>query len=357
MAMRQRNLRSALVLLTLVVSLGVLIVLTGACQKASKPVADLTPYPLEIPLGLDKNYAKWIPADNPLTAAKVELGKKLYFDPRLSVDGSISCASCHKPEHGFADEARFSDGVQGQLGDRNSPTVLNRLYSKAQFWDGRAASLEEQALGPVQNPAEMASSLPLMVSGLSKIAAYKPDFQKAFGSEEITAERVGKAIASFERTLLSGNSAFDRFQAGDTSALSESAQRGFAVFMSKGNCAQCHPLPNFTDEGYHNLGVGVNKPNPDLGRFKVTKNEKDRGAFKTPTLRDVANTEPYLHDGSEETIEAVVALVSRGGVRNPNLDPKMKPLRLTKAEQADLVEFLKSLTGEPLNITEPVLPK
>jgi cytochrome c peroxidase len=209
----------------------------------------------------------------------------------------------------------------------------------------------------VQNPVEMANTLPLMVSSLDKIAGYKPDFEKAFGSAEITADRVGKAIASFERTLLSGNSAFDRFQAGDTSAISESAKRGFAVFMSKGNCAQCHPLPNFTDEEYHNLGVGMNKPNPDLGRYKVTKNEEDKGAFKTPTLRDVANTGPYLHDGSGETIEAVVALVGRGGGRNPNLDPKVKPLRLTKKEQADLVEFLKTLTGEPLKVTEPALPK
>jgi cytochrome c peroxidase len=355
--MHRKSSTSAVVLLIGVVFLGALAIVIGGCRQEIKPAVDLTPYPLQVPLGLDKDYAKWIPADNPLTTAKVELGKKLYFDPRLSADGAISCASCHMPERGFADDAPFSDGVKGQLGDRNSPTVLNRLYSKAQFWDGRAASLEEQALGPVQNPVEMASPLPLMVAGLTKIAAYKPDFQKAFGSEEITADRVAKAIASFERTVLSGDSAFDRFQAGDTSAISDSAKRGFAVFMSKGNCAQCHPLPNFTDEGYHNLGVGMDKPNPDLGRYKVTKIEKDRGAFKTPTLRDLVNTEPYLHDGSEETIEAVVALVDRGGARNPNLDPKMKPLRLTKREQADLIEFLKSLTGEPVAVQAPVLPK
>jgi len=355
--MHGKNSTPAVVLLIGVVFLGALTIVIGGCRQEIKPTADLTPYPLQIPLGLDKDYAKWIPADNPLTTAKVELGKKLYFDPRLSADGTISCASCHKAEHGFADDASFSDGVKRQLGDRNSPTVLNRLYSKAQFWDGRAASLEEQALGPVQNPVEMASSLPLMVSSLAKIAAYKPDFQKAFGSEEVTADRVAKAIAAFERTVLSGNSAFDRFQAGDTNAISESAKRGFAVFVSKGNCAQCHPLPNFTDEEYHNLGVGMDKPNPDLGRYKVTKNEKDKGAFKTPTLRDLANTEPYLHDGSGKTVDAVVELVGRGGVRNPNLDLKMKPLRLTKKEQADLVEFLKSLTGEPVTVQQPVLPK
>ena len=354
--MNSKNARPAIVVLVFAVSLGAMVMI-GACQRQAKPTADLTPYPLQIPLGLDKDYAKWIPADNPLTTAKVELGRKLYFDPRLSADGTVSCGHCHKPKHGFADDSPFSDGVKGQLGDRNSPTVLNRLYSKAQFWDGRAASLEEQALGPVQNPVEMASSLPLMVSNLAKIAAYKPDFQKAFGSEEITADRVARAIASFERTVLSGNSAFDRFQAGDTNAISGSAQRGFAVFMSKGNCVQCHALLNFTDEEYHNLGVGMGKPNPDLGRYKVTKNEKDKGAFKTPTLRDIANTDPYLHDGSAKTVEAVVELQDRGGVRNPNLDPKMKPLRLTQKEKADLVEFLKSLSGEPVKLQEPVLPK
>jgi cytochrome c peroxidase len=312
---------------------------------------------LKVPLGLDPDISKWIPADNPLTAEKVELGKKLYFDPRLSVDGNISCATCHHPNFGFSNGAPVAAGFRGQIGSRNCPTVVNRLYSKAQFWDGRAASLEDQALGPVQNPIEMANTLHGMTGNLNKIEGYKAEFKKAFGSEEITPQRVAQAIASFERTLLSGNSAFDRFQAGDTAALSVSAQRGMVVFMGKGNCSECHPPPNFTDEDYHNLGVGMDKPHPDLGRYVVTKQEKDRGAFKTPTLRDIAETGPYLHDGSEATLEAVVELYDRGGVPNPNLDPDLKPLGLTKEEQQDLIAFLESLTGEPIKVEEPELPK
>ena len=345
-----RSAKFVLILLLVALSF-VAAAMLGAGKKS--PATTL----FKVPLGLDPEVSPWIPADNPLTPEKVELGKKLFFDPRLSVDRNVSCATCHHPNFGFSNGAPVAAGFKGQVGNRNSPTVLNRLYSKAQFWDGRAASLEAQALGPVQNPVEMASTLPAMISALDKIAGYKPDFEKAFGSAEITADRVAKAIASFERTVLSGNSAFDRFQAGDTNAISESAKRGFAVFMAKGNCAQCHPLPNFTDEEYHNLGVGMNKPNPDLGRYKVTKNEEDKGAFKTPTLRDIANTYPYLHDGSEKTLLAVVEFYDRGGIRNPHLEEKMKPLELTKKEQADLVEFLKTLTGEPLKVTEPALPK
>jgi cytochrome c peroxidase len=334
-----------------------LLTLAGCTKEAPKSGANLTPYPLQIPLGLERDYAKWIPADNPLTTAKVNLGKILYFDPRLSGDGTISCASCHTPKFGFGDNLQFSDGVKGRVGTRNSNTVLNRLYSTLQFWDGRAKSLEEQALGPVQNPVEMANSLPVMVASLQQIQRYKPLFREAFGSEEITADRVAKALASFERTLLSGNSAFDRFQAGDDQAISASAKRGFAVFMSKGNCSQCHSLPNFTDEQFHNAGVGMNKPNPDLGRYMVTKNEADKGAFKTPTLREIAQTGPYFHDGSAKTLEEVVAVHAGGGRKNPNLDAKIRPLRLSNREQKDLVEFLQTLTGEPLKVEAPELPE
>jgi cytochrome c peroxidase len=344
-------------LIALAVSLGAVIVMTAACQKEAAPTADLTPYPLEIPPGLDADYAKWIPADNPLTTAKVELGKKLYFDPRLSVDGTVSCATCHNPTFGFSNGVQFSPGHKGQLGDRNSPTVINRLYSTVQFWDGRAVSLEEQALGPVQNPVEMANTLEGMISNLDRISGYKAEFKKAFGTEEITPDRVAKAIASFERTLLSANSPFDRFQEGETDAISESAMRGFAVFMGKGGCNECHSAPTFTDEQFHNLGVGMDKENPDLGRFKVTNNEQDRGAFKTPTLRDITETYPYLHDGSVKTLGEVVEIYDRGGTPNPWLDSKIKPLNLTDQEEADLVEFMKTLTCEPIEIEEPVLPQ
>lgn len=348
--MYSRYLKSALIVFTFVLPLA-----AAAMLGVGKKADDMAP--LKVPLGLDADISKWIPEDNPLTPAKIELGKKLYFDPRLSVDGTVSCATCHHPQFGFSNGVPVSAGFKGQLGNRNSPTVLNRLYSQAQFWDGRAASLEEQALGPVQNPVEMANTLEGMVGTLNKIAGYKAEFKKAFGSEAITAEGVGKAIAAFERTLLSGDSAFDRFQAGDTKALSEPAKSGFALFMGKAGCAECHKLPNFTDEEYHNLGVGMDKTNPDLGRYNVTHNVKHKGCFKTPTLRHIAETYPYLHDGSAETLEEVVDLYDRGGVANPYLDEKIELLGLTAEEKKDLVEFMKALTGAPLKVEEPVLPQ
>jgi cytochrome c peroxidase len=323
----------------------------GQVKKAAGPAA------IKVPLGLDKGYSQYVPKDNALTPAKIELGKMLFFDERLSVDGTVSCATCHHPNFGFSNGVQFSPGFKGQLGNRNSPTTLNRLYSTAQFWDGRAKSLEEQALGPIQSPVEMANTLPGMISNMNKIAGYKPYFKRAFGTEEITPERVAQAIACFERTLLSGNSAFDRFQAGEQKALSESPQRGFAVFMGKGNCSRCHVLPNFTDEQFHNIGVGMDKPNPDLGRYDVTMSQKDKGAFKTPTLREIAETYPYFHDGSAQTLEEVVEHIDKGGIPNTTLDPRIKPLGLTPVEKKDLVQFLKALTGAPLKIERPVLPE
>ncbi len=348
--MKRANLFPLLIVLVVTVPL-VATVMVSAVGKEETPQ-----YKLNVPQGLDPDYAKWIPADNQLTAAKIELGKVLYFDPRLSADGTVSCASCHDPKKGFADDEPFSKGIKGQLGGRNAPTTLNRLHSTAQFWDGRAKSLEDQALGPVQNPVEMGSTLPSMIASVNRIAGYRPLFKAAFGSEEINSERVAKAISAFERTLLSGNSPYDRFQAGEAEALPDSAKRGMVVFMGKGNCHECHSLPNFTDEAYHNLGIGMDKPNPDLGRFNVTKNEKDKGAFKTPTLRQVAETAPYLHDGSVKTLEEVVVLYDKGGIPNPYHDEKMKPLGLTAEERADLVAFLKSLSGEVPQIEPPALP-
>jgi cytochrome c peroxidase len=354
--MRRIDARPALVLLAFLILAGLAIL---ACSKKETPEAtkETPQHKLAIPAGLEQDYARFVPADNPLTAEKIELGKMLYFDPRLSVDGTVSCATCHNPIFGYSNGVQFSPGFKGQLGNRNSPTTLNRLYSTVQFWDGRSNSLEDQALGPVQNPVEMANTVPGMIANLNKISGYKPYFQKAFGSEEITADRVARAIAAFERTLLTGNSPFDRFQAGDPNAISDSAKQGFTIFMGKGNCHECHPLPAFTDEKFHNVGVGMDKPKPDLGRYTVTKNEEDKGAFKTPTLRQIAETAPYLHDGSATTIEEVVDLYNRGSIKNPHLDEKMKPLGLNKAERADLVAFLKTLTGEAPMIEQPALPE
>lgn len=300
---------------------------------------------LVLPRGLQAGAA-YVPADNPPTAARVELGRFLYFDPRLSADATVSCATCHDPAHGFAEPRRTSVGVGGKTGTRNAPTVLNRLFSAEQFWDGRAADLEEQAKGPLVNPVEMAMpDHDAVVAVVRKIPGYAPLFEAAFGSREVTIDRIVQAIASYERTVLTGDSPFDRHAAGDQAALSAAAQRGLALFNGKANCVTCHAGFNFTDEGYHNLGVGMDAPEPDLGRYAISKQEVDRGAFKTPTLRNVTETAPYMHDGSEATLRDVIEFYDRGGRPNPWLSKEMRPLGLTDAEKQDLLAFLEALTG------------
>ena len=307
-----------------------------------------------LPLGLQAGSA-FVRDDNPMSARKIALGRQLYFDPRLSKDGTVSCATCHDPDKGFSDGRPTSAGIHSKTGARNSPTVINRLFSADQFWDGRAADLEAQALGPVQNPIEMGNTLEGMIGNLNGISGYAPLFQEAFGSPGITAERVAQAIATYERTVLSGNAPFDRHQAGGASAMSESAVRGLAIFndAQKGNCVTCHAGFNFTDESYHNLGVGMDRPKPDLGRFEVTKAEVDRGAFKTPTLRQIARTGPYMHDGSETTLRQVVDFYDRGGKPNKWLSKEIRPLHLSEQEKADLVAFLEALTGEVSGSEKP----
>jgi len=315
-------------------------------------------YTTVLPLGLQAGAA-YVPDKNPISQVKIDLGHKLYFDARLSKDGTISCATCHAPEQGFSDGRPTSLGINHQPGARNAPTVMNRLFSKEQFWDGRAADLEDQALGPIQNPIEMGHTLEGMISNVEKIQAYAPEFSAAFGSPGINADRVAMAIASYERTVLAGNSLYDRYQAGDTTALSGSAVRGMNLFndAQKANCVTCHAGFNFTDESYHNLGVGMDKPNPDWGRFSVTKNDFDKGAFKTPTLRNVTQSGPYMHDGSHTTLLDVVNFYDRGGLKNQWLSKEIKPLHLTDQDRADLVAFLESLTGEVRGAERPGLPQ
>lgn len=327
-------------------------VLSSACsspQPSAGPPVPSPPYQIAYPKGLTADGAV-LPPDNPPTIAKLRLGKRLYFDKRLSKDGSVSCATCHDPAHGFSDPERFSTGIAGKKGDRHSPPVINRLFSAAQFWDGRAASLEEQALMPVQNPVEMGMvDLEPVLQLLRADPQYLALFREAFPPEgAVSKETLGRALASFERTILSGNSPYDRFAAGDRTALSESAQRGLRLFRDegKGDCETCHSGPNFTDENYYNIGVGMAVPKPDLGRYKVTGIEGHQGAFKTPTLREVAGRSPYMHDGSQSTLAEVVSFYVRGGHPNRWLSTKIKPLKLTAGEQADLVEFLKSLSGD-----------
>ncbi len=332
----------------------------GAASPAPKAGQSLKSggFSLPLPLGLQADAA-YIPDDNPLSADKIALGRFLYFDPRLSKNRTVSCATCHNPFHGFADPQRTSKGVGGKFGMRNSPTVINRLFAKEQFWDGRAADLEDQAHGPLMNPIEMGMPKPAeVVRRVKAVKGYPPLFQKAFGSRDVSMRRVAQAIASYERTVVSGDSPFDRYVAGDKDALSASAVRGWGLFKGKANCQVCHVGFNFTDESYHNLGVGMDKPEPDLGRYDVTKAEADKGAFKTPTLRDIVETAPYMHDGSEATLRDVIDLYNRGGVKNPWLSNEIKPLHLSVAEVDDLLAFLGSLTGDVRNLDPPAaLPK
>ena len=312
----------------------------------SRP-ADANPFPKDgpkIPLGLVPIL--W-PKDNPYTAEKAELGWLLYFDKRLSSDESVSCASCHAPEFAYTDGQRFSKGIRGQLGGRSAPTVINRAYSLDQFWDGRAKSLEDQAKGPIANPIEMGHTHVACAKCLAEIPGYRRRFREVFGTEAVDIDHVAKAIATFERTVLSGNSAYDRFKAGDAKALDDGQKRGMTVFFSdNARCDSCHEGFNFTNGKYANVGIGMEKPLPDLGRFEVTKKEEDRGAFKTPTLRDVSKTGPYMHDGSLTTLDDVVEHYDKGGIKNPWLHQDVRPLKLTVQEKKDLVAFLKALDGE-----------
>lgn len=311
-----------------------------------------TPYRMTVPKGLEEMP---VPADNPMTVEKVELGRQLYFDRRLSADGTVSCATCHDPAKGWTDNQPVSTGIKGQKGGRSAPTVINSGYALVQFWDGRAKTLEEQALGPVANPIEMGETLDNVVKKLNAIPGYRTQFQNVFGTEA-TPAAVAKSIAAFERTIVSGNAPFDRYEAGDKTAMSAAAIRGYEVFRGKAQCTNCHVGFTQSDSLFHNLGVGIDRPDADLGRFPVTKDARDKGAFKTPTLRDLTKTAPYMHDGSEGTLQAVIELYNRGGNKNPNLDPKMKPLNLTDDEKLDLLAFLKALDGTYPVVAPPRLP-
>jgi cytochrome c peroxidase len=338
------------------------------------------PVTLPVPTGV---LPPAIPDENPPTVPKVELGKKLYFDARLSSDGTVACVTCHDPRHAFAEPRAVSTGVGGATGVRNAPTVLNAAFLAEQFWDGRAKTLEEQALQPLVNPVEMGMPDHAAVEAkLASLPEYAPLFSAAFGDERVTIERVGQAIATFERTLLSLDAPIDRFLAGDAKAISAEAQRGWELYNGKARCNTCHGhvsvIPLFTDDLYHNVGVAAKDVNfeelarrleshPEdlaklshepglnqLGRFLVTKERKDIGAFKTPQLRNVALTAPYMHDGSEQTLADVIEFYDRGGDPNPWLDGGMRPLGLTAQEKSDLVALLETFTSDDLEKFEPL---
>lgn len=337
----------------------------------------------ELPLGLAQGAGQIQGIDkNPLTRAKIELGRQLYFDPRLSLDATVACATCHDPKTGFTAPTKTGVGIKGQVGNRNSPVSFNRILSGAQFLDGRAESLEAQAVGPIANPIEMGFTHEGVVNRLAAIPVYARQFDALFGG--LTIDHVGQAIATFERAIVTQPAPFDYHEqllpfakmdeediaddeelaakyaqakaAAEAHPMSESATRGRDLFFGKANCTACHVGANFSDEKYHNLGVGMAVDEPDHGRFVVSKDEKDKGAHKTPTVRNVALSAPYMHDGSQATLEEVVAWYDKGGHPNPWLSDKIKPLNLTEQERADLVEFMKALTSDTPPVETGRLP-
>lgn len=277
--------------------------------------------------------------------ARANLGRRLFFDTLLSADGSKSCASCHKPEHSYGSPESIAAGVGDKKGKRHPPVLINRRFGEAQFWDGRANSLEEQALEPIENENELAHRIDTVLERLREDTAYREAFAGAF-DDGVTRENLATALAAFERTLLSADSPIDRFvTASDNSGLTRAQRQGLWIYESKGGCWKCHSGTNYSDEKFHNTGVSWGREPVDFGLFEVTGIEQDKGKFKTPTLRDVALSAPYMHDGSLATIRDVVEFYNRGGNENPNLDERMKPLNLTEQEKSDLEEFLKALTG------------
>jgi cytochrome c peroxidase len=294
------------------------------------------------------------PAGNLTTPDRGDLGKMLFFDPRLSGSSSMSCASCHNPSLGWSDGLRTAVGNGMLVLGRATPSIVNSGFNRFQMWDGRFSSLEEQAWGPMLASAEMHGSTDEILVRLRALPGYVDTFDKAYPGEGITKETVAKAIASFERTIVSRDSPFDRWIQGDETAVNASVKRGFVLFTGKANCAACHFGGNFTDQGFHNLGL---EGSLDEGRYAKVPVKVLKGAFKTPTLRDVALTTPYMHSGVYRTLEEVVEHYDRGGDVKQNIDPNIKSLQLTDQEKKDLVEFLKSLTGKQPAITLPRLPQ
>lgn len=297
------------------------------------------------------------PADNKPTKARIELGKMLFFDPRLSGDGNMSCATCHSPLLGWSDGLPTAKGFKSKVLGRATPTVTNTAYNNLQMWDGRKKSLEDQAMGPMEATVEMNMDTAKLFRWLNANASYKAAFNKAYPGKKIDADTVSKAIASYERTIISNNSPFDRWVKGDATAMTSQQINGFKLFVGKAKCVACHSAPNFTDNGFHNLGLasfGIDKP--DMGRYSQRPIKLMKGAFKTPTLRDVSLTAPYFHDGSAKTLTEVVAHYNKGGVVKTNLSPNMQKLDLSKSEAADIVAFMKALVSPHKPVTLPQIP-
>ena len=292
------------------------------------------------------------PKENAGTPARVELGMALFFDPRLSDDGAMSCASCHEPSLGWADGRKTSIVGSAVLG-RASPTIVNLAYATQFTWDGRKKDLEDQATGPHRHLSK--DGYEAAAPRLAALPGYQAMFAKAYPGEPINVLTISKALAAFQRSVISNDAPFDRWLAGDTQALTPEQYRGFKVFTdpAKANCAACHTGPNFTDNGFHNVGIKTNDP----GRFAFRKVAAMKGAFKTPTLREIELTAPYVHNGAAGTLREVVEYYSRGGEDRSNVSPDVKPLNLSGQEKDDLVAFLRALTGKQTAVIRPVLPQ
>lgn len=296
-----------------------------------------------IPFGLDLYMP--VPEDNPVTPERVALGRRLFFAPALSRDRTLACASCHDPRRAFSDGLAVAIGIAGRQGTRNAPSLVNRGYGSVHFWDGRSASLEEQVLQPIENQKELDMTVEEVVVRLKHVKDYRELFQTAFG-RGVNAEDLAKALASYVRSIMSGDAPVDHYLNGERDALSTQAREGLRIFRGKGNCTACHLGPTFTDEQFHNTGVAWRDGELlDPGRFEVTGKQEDRGKFKTPTLREIARTAPYMHDGRLTSLEEVIEYYDRGGNANPYLDAELRPLHLTAGEKVALLEFLRALSG------------
>jgi len=318
------------------------VIFIGGCS--SKDNSDEVISKLKTPPGLE-TFEQFVAADNPLTKEKIALGRDLFFDRRLSVDGTVSCDFCHSPILGFSDGRYFASGVFGLKSKRNTITLLNRIFGQEHFWDGRARSIEDVITEHIEDANVFGNKVENVVQNLSNDKRYQEKFEKVF-DRDINSGDVSKAIAAFVRTLISGNSPYDKYVAGNKNALSESAVRGMKLFFSdRLKCSLCHSGPNFTDEKYHNNGTKIDSAKPDLGRYLVTNKESDQGKFRTPTLRDISRTSPYMHNGSIKGLNDLIDFYDKGGIENSYQSPVIKPLHLTKDERVDLKKFLRSLTG------------
>lgn len=291
------------------------------------------------------------PADNPYSAAKAQLGKMLFFDQRLSRHFNLSCASCHNPSMGWEDGVAGATGDQNTQLGRNSPTILNMAWGDKFFWDGRAENLEAQAIGPIEADVEMNTPIELVIERLEQVNGYQQQFNKVF-SDGITADNIFRAIATYERTIVSGTAPFDRWVEGEDDAISDQAKRGFELFNGKAQCSQCHSGWNFTDNQFYDIGL----PSSDQGRYEVTKRDGDRFGFKTPGLRNISQRQPYMHDGSLKSLEQVIVHYIAGGIKRPSLSNKMQPVALSQSEIAALVAFMLTLEGEDKPVSLPILP-